>query len=285
MLATSAPYLAVIDADMQHDEAILPAMLSAIKTENLDIVVGSRNVEGGGMGEFAAHRQALSHWGRRLSAFVCKCEINDPMSGFFLLNRRFFEEVAHRLSGISFKILVDLLASSKRPVRIKELPYQFRNRQFGESKLDTTNLLEYLFLLADKTLGAYVPVGFVLFSLSGLAGAIAFAILLPTLYTHYGISFAISQATALFTAMTVNFFVNNWVTYRDRRLKGWRIITGLLAFYIACSIGAIGSFSIATLGFEKGIPWQLSGFVGLVISSVWNYGVTSVLTWRRSVRK
>jgi dolichol-phosphate mannosyltransferase len=279
MMATAAPFIAVMDADLQHDETLLPRMLALLKSESLDIVVASRNTAGGSVGEFAAHRRMLSTFGKNLSQFVCKCEISDPMSGFFLLDRKLLEDVVHRLSGISFKILVDILASSPRPVKLKEVPYTFR------SQLDTTNLLEYLVLLADKLFGEYVPVRFVMFTLSGVAGVIVNVVTLGVMFRVEHLTFEASQATGIFAAMTVNFLVNNWVTYRDRRLKGIRILTGLLWFYLACAVGGMTSYAVATLAYERGVPWYIAAAVGMVISSVWNYAVSSVFTWRMRSRR
>jgi dolichol-phosphate mannosyltransferase len=255
-------------------------MLAMLKTESLDIVVASRNAGGGSMGTMATRRQRLSGLGESLSQFVCKCAITDPMSGFFLLDRRFLEEVVRDLSAISFKILVDILASSRRPVRLMEVPYTFRARLHGESKLDSTNLLEYLILLADKRIGRYIPVRYAMFALSGTCGVVVHVLTLWLIFKVAQKPFAISQAAATLAAMTVNFLVNNWVTYRDRRLKGIRLISGLLWFYAACSVGAIANYAIATLAYERGFPWYLAAAVGVMISSVWNYAVTSVFSWR-----
>src|SRR5580704_1304875 len=136
MLATSANYIAVMDADQQHDETILPKMLARLREEELDIVVGTRNADGGSMGQFSAKRVLLSRLGRRISKSVCHCELSDPMSGFFLLRRGFLMDVVRRLQGEGFKILVDLLASAERRVRVGEIGYRFRLRKHGESKLD-----------------------------------------------------------------------------------------------------------------------------------------------------
>ena len=285
MLATAAPYIAVMDADLQHDETLLPRMLALLKAQSLEIVVASRNTEGGSVGEFAAHRRLLSTFGKTLSQFVCKCAISDPMSGFFLLDRKLLEEVVHRLSGVSFKILVDILASCERPVRLQEVPYTFRNRLHGESKLDSTNLVEYLVLLADKLLGEYVPVRFVMFTLSGLAGVVVHATTLWVTFRLEHLTFAASQTTAIFAAMTVNFLVNNWVTYRDRRLKGIQVLSGLLWFYLACAVGGMTSYAIATLAYDRGLPWYIAAALGMMISSVWNYAVSSVFTWRVQRRR
>jgi len=285
MLSTAAPFLAVMDADLQHDEQILPHMLHNIKTQDLDIVVGSRNVEGGSMGKFAPWRVALSSLGRRLSYAVCHCKITDPMSGFFIVRREFFMEVVHRVSGIGFKILVDLLASARRPARVGEVPYTFRNRTHGESKLDVLVGLEYFQLLLDKTIGNVIPPSFILFALVGGAGlAVYFAIFTMALF-NIRTSFDVAQMSAAAAAMTVNFFLNNAITFRGARLKGWPIVRGLASFYIACSIGTWINLKMAHAAGALGAEWYTAGLLGLGIGSIWNYGVTQMFTWREGRKR
>jgi dolichol-phosphate mannosyltransferase len=281
MMATPAPYVAVMDADLQHDETVLPRLLERMKSEHLDVVVASRNLEGGGMGEFSPQRVWLSNLGMRLSRLVCHCEVSDAMSGFFLVDRKYIRRVVHRLTGRGFKILVDLLASSPGPVRLGEVPYHFRNRQRGESKLDVNVELEYLYLLLDKVIGRFVPTRFVLFVLVGSLGLVVHLCILGPLYYTGRADFAVSQASATIVAMTFNFLLNNLVTFRDRRLRGWRLATGLLTFYLACSLGALINISFAEFLLHSHLPWYLAGIGGVAISSVWNYGVNTVLTWRR----
>jgi dolichol-phosphate mannosyltransferase len=281
MLATAAPYIAVMDADMQHDESVLLKMLGRIKDERLDIVVGSRNIEGGSMGDFSENRVWLSQLGARISALVCRCEVSDPMSGFFLLDRRFFELVVERLTGTGFKILVDLLASSPRPVRLGEIPYHFRSRRLGDSKLDVNVELEYLFLVVDKYVGRVIPTRFAVFVLVGSLGLLVHLGMLSLLHYRTLIDFSSAQATATMLAMTFNFLLNNTVTFRDRQLKGWRLLRGLFYFYLACSVGAIVNVNFAQFLDRRGVPWFLAGISGMAISSVWNYGVNTVITWRR----
>jgi dolichol-phosphate mannosyltransferase len=282
MLTTSAPYIAVMDADLQHDEAILPKMLERIRNERLDLVVASRNLGDGSMGESSPGRVWLSKMGNRVSRLVCHCDISDAMSGFFVVDRSFFQEIVHRLTGTGFKILVDLLASSQRPVRVAEVPYRFRNRERGESKLDVNVELEYLFLLIDKMIGNYVPTRFVMFVLVGSLGMVVHLTCLGLLYEVAKASFVVSQTAATVAAMTFNFLLNNIVTFRDRRLRGWRLLTGLLTFYLACSVGALMNVSFAEFLHQQAIPWYVAGISGTAISSVWNYGVNTILTWRRS---
>src|SRR6185295_11168031 len=239
---------------------------------------------GGSMGAFAQERVRLSTLGARLAHMVCPAALTDPMSGFFILDRRFFEEVMHRLSGIGFKILVDLVASAKRPVRFAEVPYRFRNRERGESKLDVSIELEYLYLLIDKLVGRFVPTRFVLFVAVGALGLLLHLGVLGACYLGWRMSLISAQVTATAVAMAFNFLLNNLVTFREYRLRGWRILTGLATFYVACSIGALVNVGFADSMARHGAPWYLAGICGMSVSAVWNYGVNTVLTWKRGRR-
>jgi dolichol-phosphate mannosyltransferase len=284
MMASAAPYIAVMDADLQHDETLLPSMLSRIRSEGADVVVASRIVAGGSMGEFTRSRTLLSHLGRKVSKLICHCEVADAMSGFFLVEARFFRTQVPRLTGTGFKILVDILASSKTPPRVIELPYRFRMRQAGESKLDTNVQLEYLYLIMDKLIGRWVPTRFALFLCVGALGVGVHLAVLAVLYGDRLLPFAQAQIAATLVAMTSNFLLNNVATFRNQRLRGLGLLSGLLKFYLACSLGAIINLGFANLLMRRGVPWLVAGACGTAISSVWNYGVNTVLTWRRTQR-
>jgi len=284
ILAAAAPFVAVMDADLQHDESILPEMLRRMREENLDLVVGSRNLAGGSMGEFARWRVKLSHLGKRLSLMGAEHELSDPMSGFFLVRVSTFEQFAHRLSGIGFKILLDIVLSAGPGLRVGEVAYRFRQREHGESKLDVLVGLEYFELLVDKHLGDLVNVKFVLFGMVGALGVGVHLLILRALLQIAGLSFAKGQAVTTFIVMILNFTLNNSVTYRDRRLKGWRFWGGLLTFCLACGLGVVANVAIANEAFRRGVPWVVAAITGLLFSAVWNYGVTSMTTWRQARR-
>jgi dolichol-phosphate mannosyltransferase len=281
LMASSASYIAVMDADLQHDETILPEMLRRIKDEDLDVVVASRKIAGGSMGDFAKNRVHLSNLGSRIASLICRCEVSDPMSGYFIVESGFFRKLVPRLTGTGFKILIDILASSETPPRVAEVPYCFANRQFGESKLDVNVKLEYLFLVLDKLIGKWLPIRFVFFMLVGSTGVLVHLSILAILYLNHLRDFTQAQAIATVAAMTYNFLLNNVVTFRDLRLRGTRIVTGLLKFYAACSFGAIVNVTFASTLIRRGIPWYVAGIAGIFFSSVWNYSVNSVLTWRQ----
>jgi dolichol-phosphate mannosyltransferase len=281
VLASASPYVAVMDGDLQHDERLLPGMLDVLRREPIDLVVGSRYVAGGEIGEgLSSSRARISSFATRLARFICKAEIADPMSGFFMFRREVFDNAMHSLSGQGFKILLDLLASSSRPLRVRELPYEFRKRRYGESKLDVLVAWEYGTLLADKLVGHIVPVRFALFALIGGLGLFVHLAALWGGLT-VGVRFVAAQAAATIVAMTSNFFLNNLFTYRDQRLRKWQLIRGLLSFYVICSIGAVANVGFAAYVFRADQAWWIAGIAGVIVGSVWNYAVSSVFTWRK----
>ena len=279
IMATSTPWVAVMDADMQHDETILPKMLERMQRKSLDVVVGTRTAEGGSMGRFSDRRVLLSRIGSWISKSVLRCEISDPMSGFFLVNRIFFLEVARQLQPGGFKILVDMFASSNRPVRFGEVGYCFRNREHGESKLDVNTAIEYLFLILSKATGSVIPTRFVMFSLVGATGLVAHLTCLAVLFSVLHTPFWVGQAIATVVAMTENFFLNNLITYRDRSLRGLRLVSGLISFCMACSFGAWANVIFARSLLHSGAAWYIAGLAGVIVSSVWNYSISSLFTW------
>jgi dolichol-phosphate mannosyltransferase len=279
-LASSAPYIAVMDADLQHDEALLPKMLATIKEQQLDIVVGTRYGAEGSVGDWQKSRVVISGLASRLARLVLKAELTDPLSGFFVITRGAFAATMRNLSGQGFKILLDIFASAPRPLAFAELPFHFRRRIHGESKLDTLVAWEYLTLLLDKLAGPIIPVRFLLFAMIGGFGVLTHLATLWLSVYPLGLAFEAGQAIATMVAMTGNFLLNNLFTYRDRRLRGLALVTGLLSFYAVCGLGAAANVGIASHLFASQHSWWLAGLGGAAIGAVWNYAMSSVFVWR-----
>lgn len=284
MLASAAPIVAVMDADLQHDERLLPEMLERLHAQrDLDLVVASRFAEGGSAGGFSEQRAARSRLATRLSRGLIADDLTDPMSGFFMLRVELLREVLPKLSAVGFKLLLDILASSSRPLAVEELPYDFRARRCGASKLDRMVALEYLILLYDKAFGRIVPTRFALFgAIGGLGVGVHFAIL-TFVFKALALPFAPSQTIATLGAMTFNFFLNNALTYRDQQLRGVRqLFLGWLSFCLVCGIGAAANVGVATFLFaHQGTVWTLSALAGVLVGAVWNFALSSRFTWGR----
>jgi dolichol-phosphate mannosyltransferase len=282
MLSSSAPYLAVIDGDLQHDELLLPQMLAVLKQGETDIVIGSRYAAGGETSGWDAGRVRLSRLGIRFSRLLVPEELTDPMSGFFMMRRAVFEGAVRKLSTIGWKILMDLFASSPQPLQFKELPYSFRLRQAGDSKLDSLTAWSYAMLLLDKLVGHIVPVRFIAFCLVGALGVGVHFTVLSLLFRFAPMGFLAQQAIATVCTMTFNFAVNNVLTYRDKRLRGLRWLGGWLSFNLACSVGALMNVGLATYINQASGTRYLAALGGIMVGAVWNYAVTQRLTWSRS---
>jgi dolichol-phosphate mannosyltransferase len=280
-LASTTPIVAVIDADLQHDERILPDLYRAIANDGNELAIGTRYAGNGSTGEWDDKRLKISRFATALASPIMKTRLSDPMSGFFAVRRDVLLDAAPGLSNVGYKILLDLVASSPRPLKLAEVGYTFGTRQSGESKLDEMVALEYLELLLDKTIGRFVPVKLVQFGAIGVLGVGVHLALLYVTLNVLGAAFAAAQATAVIGAMTFNFALNNRFTYLDRQLKGLAWVGGLLSFYLVCSIGAIGNVGIGSLVYEQFHGWWMAGIAGAIVGSVWNYVASGWLTWTR----
>ena len=281
ILASSAPYAAVIDADLQHDETQLPKMLSLLQGGEAELVVGSRYIEGGSADSFNRSRAGASALATEVAKRALGVSIADPMSGFFMVRRDKFEELAPELSTQGFKILLDIVATAHGKLKTVEVPYVFGSRLHGESKLDSMVALDFLGLVLAKFTHDVVSLRFLLFAMVGGTG----------LFVHLGtlfialrllqMPFAEAQAAGAFVAMTSNFILNNFLTYRDQRLKGFAIIGGLLAFYLVCSVGLFANVGVAFSVYDKQPIWWLAGTAGALMGVVWNYAMSGLFVWRK----
>ena len=282
ILSTSAPIVAVMDADLQHDETRLVAMLAMMRGNRTDLVVATRyGGEGSSEEGFNSIRQAGSQMAIRLAKRLLKIETSDPMSGFFMVKRALIDELAPKLSQQGFKILLDIIASSPVPLKIGEISYVFRPRIHGESKLDASVVFEYLGLLVAKWSGDIVSSRMLLFGMVGLSGVVVHLTMLR-LFLLGGLAFPVSQAAAMLAAVISNYTLNNALTYRDRRRRGLRFATGLLLFSTFCSVGILAGTGVSSIFYSQEPEWWLAGLAGAVIGAGWNYITSSMVTWRRA---
>lgn len=281
-LASTTPIVAVIDADLQHDEKILPDLYRAIADDGNELAIGTRYAGNGSTGEWNEDRLKISRFATVLASPIMKTKMSDPMSGFFAVRRDILLEAAPKLSSVGYKILLDLVASHPRPLKLAEVGYTFGTRVAGESKLDEMVVLEYLELLLDKAVGRFVPVKLIQFGAIGMLGVAVHLVLLYLTLNMIGAAFATAQAVAVIGAMTFNFALNNKFTYRDRKLTGFAWVGGLFSFYLVCSLGAVANVGIGSLVYEQyHAGWWMAGIAGAIVGSVWNYVASGWLTWTK----
>jgi dolichol-phosphate mannosyltransferase len=281
ILASSAPYAAVIDADLQHDEAQLPKMVALLQSGEAELVVGSRYIEGGSADSFDKQRAGASVFATEIARRVLRVEIKDPMSGFFMIRRDRFEQLAPQLSTQGFKILLDIVATAQGKLRTIEIPFTFGTRQHGESKLDSMVALDFLGLVLAKFTGDVVSLRFLMFGMVGALGLIVHLVTLFIALEAFRAPFPEAQAAGALFAMTSNFILNNFLTYRDQRLKGFAILRGLLLFYLVCSVGLFANVGVAFSVYDQEPIWWLAGAAGALMGVVWNYAMSGLFVWRK----
>jgi dolichol-phosphate mannosyltransferase len=150
----------------------------------------------------------------------------------------------------------------------------------GESKADSQIALEYLMLLADKTIGRILPMRLLSFLVVGGLG-VGVHLSMLALGLILGIGFADGQIIAVTTAIAFNFFLNNSFTYRDRRLRGAKLWRGLASFFAVSAVGALANIGIGNWVHDMDRSWWLSAIAGIVVGAVWNFAASSFVTWRK----
>ena len=266
---------------------IHPRIFQAVSSSSIyaeaDLVVASRYA--GGSADASGGLTTGRLWGSllatRIAGLIMKTPLSDPMSGFFMIRREIVESLAPKLSEHGFKILFDIVASSPEPLRVREVPYAFRPRLAGESKLDGNVVLDYLGLLVAKLSGGVISPRLLGFGLVGSAGvAVHLTILRMAILS--GVPFLGGQAAAMTTAMVFNYTLNNAFTFRDRRRRGWRFLTGLAAFCGLCSVGLAAGVGVGVFIYQDDHRWWAAGLAGAALGAVWNYVTNSAITWRAS---
>jgi dolichol-phosphate mannosyltransferase len=284
MLSSSAPYVAVIDADLQHDEKILPKMLARLESGEADLVAATRYVEGGSASGLSESRGTISKLATRLTHRLVGTPLSDPMSGFFMMRRACFDEIAPKLSPVGFKILLDIAATGSERLKIAEQPYQFGERLTGESKFNIQVGVEFLGLLLAKMTGDRVDPRFIFFAIVGTLGLavhlVVLRLCLALLPPGVPNLFEVAQVTAILVAMTSNFMLNNELTYRDRRLKGPAVLRGFALFCLLCSAGALANVDLASWLYSNREVWWLAGAAGALMGALWNYAMSTLFVWR-----
>jgi dolichol-phosphate mannosyltransferase len=281
MMSTAADYLAVMDADLQHDENLLPAMFDALASGQANLAVASRYVEGGGTGSWDKNRVGLSKLATWLAGKSMKVRCTDPMSGFFALRQDIIGAVAEKVQSRGFKILFDILTQPGPALSIKEFPYVFRERMVGSTKLSYTVMMEFAWLLSSRFLSRLAYAQFAMFCVVGLSGVGVHLLVLFLLHRRLGLSFLAGQTIATVCAMTSNYLLNNQVTFGEQRLRGGKaLLAGYGKFAAACAVGAFANIASAEFLQINGVFWWLAACVGTVMGAFINYFFSRFFIWK-----
>jgi dolichol-phosphate mannosyltransferase len=279
ILGSSAPYVAVIDADLQHDETLLPRMLDSLRSGRSDLVVATRFGAGGSAEALSPARGMGSRLARRLAWMLGGVALSDPMSGFFAIRRDRFDPLAAALSPHGFKILLDIVMRARGTLRIAEEPFVFGSRVYGESKLDARVVLEYLGLLISRASFDAVTAGFLSHALVGVIGLGAH---LAALRAGLGLGLPFVQAYALgaVLALGANFLVTNLLlTHQDRRVRGWAVIPGLVVFGVTSALGLVAGVGTAAWLYALRPVWWLAGAAGALVGAACSHATSPRFDW------
>lgn len=280
--AAKGEYLIVMDADMQHDERILPDFIQQFE-EGADFVIGSRKLAGGGVSDWSAVRRFISWGATFLAKIILPKNVSDPMSGYFGVSRKFFDEVGSEINPRGFKILLEFISHSAKR-KLAEIPYVFKSREYGESKLSGAVMIDYLIGLYDLRLGSYIPLRFVKYGLVGVSGILVnqFGLWLGKNLIQWQNEASLILGIEL--SIITNYFLNNYWTFKDVRINGiYMNIRGLIFFNIICIAGAFINYSAAIFLSEKLLlSIYLSNLLGIALATFWNFFLNVNVTWKTS---
>lgn len=296
-------YLAVIDADLQHDPTVLPVMLGQVRDDTVDVCVGSRSTEGGGYGDWSASRRFVSWVATLIARVLLRVPVSDPMSGFFVVSRRAYEDAAPRINPRGFKILLEFIGRD-RGLRVGEVGYEFRTRVHGETKLNRSVIRSYLLAVAELRLGRQIDPAFLLYVLVGIVGlgvnslvfTAAEALGFPRVNT--GLNDAVDPIYTSFVfsvnvSILVLFVLNNEFTFWEQRYRGWTLFPAYVVFWLMSLVGTLVHVAIFT--YLQGIGFLLSvlgqdparvvhNLMGALVALVVNWYLNTTYLWRRRLR-
>ncbi|MES0826907.1 glycosyltransferase family 2 protein [Ruegeria sp. SCP11] len=285
-LAAASDVVAVMDGDLQHDETILPKLYEKVASGEASIASASRFLaEEKPSGLSSETRVKISNTGIRLANRLFNLDMTDPLTGFFVFRREVLLRALPDLSEIGFKILLDLIAASRPRPKVVELPFMFRERVHGESKLDTGVLYEFFLFFIEKKISRFLPLParFISFAMINCVGIICHMIVFIAVERLFGATFAASQLMATFVALTFNYSANNAITYNDRRLRGVDFYFGFVIFAVLCSVGIFANIGVATMLHDQynNMIDLAPAMAGALITVVWNYVATQAFVWGR----
>ncbi|MHC1728361.1 MAG: glycosyltransferase [Syntrophobacteraceae bacterium] len=260
-LLAKGAYLAVLDADLQHDTRLIISMLEEIG--EVDIVIGSRYVAQKSVPGWDSRRSRLSRAGTLMAQEILGREVSDPLSGFFMLHRRVIQDVAPELFSEGYKILFDILI--RRPeLRVKELQYEFQPRRHGTSKLNAAVAFDFADLLISAAFRSRLNLQLIRYGIAGASSVAAYFFFLYAFHATLGWQYPLSLALAIEAAVLSYYIMNNQGASRHRFMGSeWWKRAG--SYNLICLTGSLCNFAIGWHLVSNGISWFLAGALGIWI--------------------
>jgi dolichol-phosphate mannosyltransferase len=276
----SSELIGVMDADLQHPPELIPCLLKEIQS-NADIVIASRYVKGGGCQGWGLVRRIISKGAIFLAHLFLPStrKISDPVSGFFLFKKQVVANAD--LQPVGYKILLEILAVGQFQ-KIAEVPYTFRVRHRGKSKLNARQQIDYLKHIYRLMRRRGELTRFVKFCLVGASGVLVNMGLLWLLTEFAGLFYLVSAAISIESSIISNFMLNDVFTFPDRRARGVKnLLRRLLKFNIVSLAGLGINMAVLWLLTDiLGVYYLLSNLCGIALATLWNYIVNFWWTWK-----
>jgi dolichol-phosphate mannosyltransferase len=277
----------VMDADGQHPAEKIPELYQNIEDGN-DLVIGSRYMKGGEIKNWPNDRKVIS-WGATSLARLFFPNITDPVSGFFAVRK----EVVHNapLKPQGYKILLEVLGKGQWK-RVKEIPFTFRSREHGASKLKEKTIVDYAkqvldlarFALRNKNSAAYAEIHrAVQFMVVGFTGLIVNIGFLFFLTESVGLYYLLSALFGIEASIISNYFLNDLWTFGDIKDNRYSRVSRLVRFHVVSVTGILINIStLYLLTTMFGIYYIISEVVGIALAFTWNFLLNRKYTWQKA---
>lgn len=241
--------IVVMDSDLSHPPQIIPKMVAALKKSQCDIVVASRYIKGGSILNWPLKRKLMSKVGTIVAQKGLGLRVSDPMSGFFAFKKQIISGL--KFDAIGYKMLLEILVKA-RGATVKEVPYTFKNREQGSSKITFDTVMDYIrsvwrLYRYGKTMrkqekrpsvrflskaARFYTVGTSGFGVNYLISFLFAGGLADLWYLH-------ANVFGIMVSMTSNFFLNKFWTFEDRDFSKRKTIIQYGKFVGFSSLGAL----------------------------------------------
>ncbi|MEL9940934.1 MAG: glycosyltransferase family 2 protein [Ignisphaera sp.] len=280
IIFSSKDYALVLDADLQHPPEYIKDMISEAQKTNVDVVIGSRYTKGGGVAGWSKTRLLISKTATLIAKLFLPSvrRISDPMSGFFMVKRRIVLENLSKLNPYGFKILLEILERCN-PKTVSEVPYIFRPRIYGKSKLGAKTIIQYI--LHVMKLSGWRPFKFVLVGLAGMVVNLGvlqlIGFLSPLLINQL---FAVGSAISIEISVVFNFVLHEVWTFRDRR--SGKAMARLALFHVSSAPSVIVQY-LSAVSMKYGLSMNpiIAQLIGILIGFPFNYIFSELGIWKR----
>ena len=286
LIFAKGEYSVVLDGDGQHDPNCVLEMIGEIKKSKFDIIVGSRFLKKSkltGLSEERSLSSKLANKIARISLPKKYSNLTDYLSGCFCLKNKKTNNLVRRIEINGFKFLYELLAISKGNLLIKEIPLFFKERNYGQSKLDLAVVWDFLISILHNFGFRILPRRAISFGLVGISGVFVQLLITLILTKIILLDFKSALPFSVVCAASSNFLINNMLTFRTNRLRNFALIRGLLKFLLVASLPVIANVGIASAVYLYiSTDTLIAQLAGIAIVYAWNYLASSLFVWNNS---